>query len=118
MHFRILHVDSKGDRYDQLRFNNEGLDGSWTGPWVSSIPPSLVQGNNEVVLSIEAETWQVYFNGERVNLAGTMPVLYQRLRDASQILLELKDNHLEFLDGLTILTPTVKTGKFSPIYQL
>ena len=59
---------------------------------------------------IEIETFQVSFNGVHIDLVRSMPVNLHGLRDVKRVYMELQDDHVAFLDGTAILTPTDAPG--------
>ena len=115
-HFRILPTSYEDNvRRDEIRFNQRYTpNGGFSlgmGPWVSPLPSSFVRGNNEVVITIETETWRVAFNGVDIELVEAMPVKYQRFGEATKVFLEQTSDNMEFLDGGAILTPILQLGK-------
>ena len=108
LHFRILHTSAETTymeiRFNQRRWNeNKGAE-EWVGPWINPMP-TLITGTNVVEIMMEVETFQVSFNGLHIDLERSMPVYVNELAEVRYIFMQLKDDHVAFLDGTKILTP-------------
>lgn len=91
-------------RFNQRRWNeNKGAE-EWVGPWINPMP-TLITGTNVVEIMMEVETFQVSFNGLHIDLERSMPVYVNELAEVRYIFMQLKDDHVAFLDGTKILTP-------------
>ena len=101
-------------RFNQQRWNENNAAVNWVGPWKNPMP-TLITGTNLVEIKIEVETFQVSFNGVQIDLERSMPVYVNDLAEVGYMFMELRDDHVAFLDGTAILTPhsVINTGQYT-----